>query len=169
MIVYLVTNAVNGKKYIGQTKQDFHRYWSHCCSRARAGSFAKPALYAAIRKYGVSNFSIKILVIVATKEDADYYERELIKAFGTRSREKGYNCTDGGEGLFGYRHSEETKRKMSLAALGNKNGVGHRVSDSQKAKLRGNKYAQGHRWTEAEKKRISLSLIGNKRAVKNKG
>lgn len=168
MIVYLVINKTNGKKYVGQTKQDFHKYWIHCCSRAKAESVAKPALYAALRKYGASNFSAEILVVVGTKEDADYYEREMIKALGTQDREKGYNCTAGGEGLFGYRHSEETRRKMSLSALGNKNGIGHRVSDEQRAKFRGNKYALGHRWTEEEKKRISLSLIGNKRAAKNK-
>ena len=166
MLVYLITNIINGKRYVGQTKQNLQKYWEHCLRRARAGSWAKPALYAAMRKHGIENFSIRCLVIVGTKQEMDYYERGLIKSFGLRNREKGYNCTDGGEGGLGLRHTEETKRKMSIAALGNQNGMGHRLSEEAKDKLKGNKHAFGYRHTEEAKRRIGLSLVGNKRAVK---
>jgi hypothetical protein len=57
---------------------------------------------------------------------------------------------------------------MSLSALGNKNGLGHKMSEFQRAKLVGNKHAAGHRWSDEEKRRIGQSMIGNRYAVKNK-
>jgi group I intron endonuclease len=167
MFVYLVTNIANGKKYVGQTKQNLQKYWEHCLRRARTGSSAKPALYAAIRKYGFEKFEICPLVIVGSKQDSDFYERRLIKSLDLRNREKGYNCTDGGEGISGYQHTKETKLKMSRAAIGNQNGLGHKVPEEVKAKLRGNRHALGYQHTEEAKKRISLALVGNKRAFKD--
>jgi group I intron endonuclease len=165
MFVYLVKNIVNGKRYVGQhIGDDLGRYWSHCVRRAKAGSVAKPALYAAMRKYGVDHFRITPLVVVNSKSDLDRWEKELIKILNTKDRAVGYNCTDGGEGLFGYRHSEETKSKIRLALMGNRNGAGHTVSEEYRARLKGNKHAFGYRHTDEAKKRISLSLVGNSRA-----
>jgi group I intron endonuclease len=164
MLVYLIKNNINGKQYVGQTKQNPTEYWKHCIRRALAGSKSKPALYAAIRKHGIKSFQFEPLVIVESKQELDYYERELIKSLGLRNRNNGYNCTDGGEGIHGFQHSEGTKEKMRFAALGNKCGLGHKVSEEHREKLKGNQHASGYKHTEEAKARISQSLVGNKRA-----
>lgn len=46
------------------------------------------------------------------------------------------NSTDGGGGPKGMRHSEETKRKMSLAHMGNKSTTGRKHSEIDRARMR---------------------------------
>lgn len=60
--------------------------------------------------------------------------------------------------------SEETRKKLSLAKLGNKNGLGYRHTDEAKQKMSisnlGNKKALGHKHDEETRKRISESHKG---------
>lgn len=95
MIVYLVTNNVNGKQYVGQTRQDLKHYlyrqgWAAKYRRS------KPKLYAAIRKHGIKNFSIEILVDCETQAHLDFLEILFICALKTQLY--GYNIADGGGG-----------------------------------------------------------------------
>lgn len=159
MLVYLVTNKINGKRYVGQTSQPLQKRWNRHKSpmNHRRSSY----LFSAICKYGANNFDIKPLVIVGTKQEMDYYEREFIKIWDLRNPEKGYNLTDGGGGMLGFKLSEETKRKMSqhiksdehrrnisLAKMGNKSRTGMRASEEEKRKradsLRGRKLSAEH-------------------------
>ena len=56
--IYKITNQVNGKSYIGQSVNPYHRFVSHK-SRARNHDFrSSQALYHAILKYGEENFKI---------------------------------------------------------------------------------------------------------------
>ena len=50
----------------------------------------------------------------------DYYEQELIRIWDLRNPEKGYNLTDGGGGMLGFKLSDETKsrEKMSASRIG---------------------------------------------------
>jgi group I intron endonuclease len=160
----------------------------HCLNKANKGSRAKPALYNSIRKHGADKFEIKPLVIVGTKQEMDYYETSLIKAWDLRDAKKGYNLTDGGEGTpgrkmseenrlaislrmrgnkqsVGRKHSDETKLKMSLAAKGNNNGLGHTMPEEVKQRLRGNKHALGHKQSEESNERKRAALLGNKYAL----
>lgn len=55
MTVYLITNLINGKKYVGQTIQSIKRRWDfHVCGASRC-----IALNSAIKKYGKENFKIE--------------------------------------------------------------------------------------------------------------
>jgi group I intron endonuclease len=130
MFVYLITNTINGKRYVGQhSGADLDGYFKHNIARALRGEKFKPALYAAICKYGAENFKVCPLVIVQTKEWMDYYERALIKAFNTKAP-NGYNLTEGGDGTLGCSPTEETRRKMSLASKGKKLSQEHRAKIS---------------------------------------
>ena len=68
MIVYKITNLINGKIYIGQTTRTIEeRFEEH--------KYAKSYIGKAIRKYGVENFKIGIIEQCQTKEELN--EREL--------------------------------------------------------------------------------------------
>lgn len=57
MIIYKITNKINGKVYIGQTTDSLSRRKSGHIQAATSGSKSK--LYSAMRKYGVENFEFE--------------------------------------------------------------------------------------------------------------
>ena len=69
--VYLTTNLINGKKYIGQ------HYGEVDDNYIGSGSTLKKA----INKYGKGNFKKEILCICATPEELDKKEIELIEEY----------------------------------------------------------------------------------------
>jgi group I intron endonuclease len=106
--IYLVTNTVNGKRYVGQSQQlDIEQRWkSHRkVNNANVGSYLK----AAYKKYGIQTFKFQIICI-CFDEDCDKYEDEYIKKFNTLCP-NGYNLKTGGNSV---KYSEESKRLMSM-------------------------------------------------------
>ena len=154
MLVYLITNKINGKRYVGQTSQTLQKRWNRHKSpmNHRNSSY----LYNAICKYGAENFIVEPLVIVETKQEMDYYEQELIKVLDLRNPAKGYNLTDGGGGMLGFKLSEETKKKMSSHVKSEE----HRLKIS-KAKM-GNKSRTGMKASPEEIRKRSETLTGRK-------
>jgi len=134
--IYKITNLKSGKMYIGQTSQTIEERWAvHLAWAKKRRSYLANAMI----KCGISNFVIEPVVSVMNKEALDELEKELILSFGTIAP-KGYNIFLGGSkgkisSSFGRRrnaarqtgrtHSEETKRKMSLAAKGKKKSRSH--------------------------------------------
>lgn len=61
-------------------------------------------------------YDVEIIMEGLTWDEACDKEKEFIKLYGRRDLKEGTLCnlTDGGEGQFGYIHTEETKRKISL-------------------------------------------------------
>jgi group I intron endonuclease len=89
MFIYLVTNLVNHKTYVGQTTKSVeHRFRHHCYS---AGGGSNTLLHKAIRKYGVASFQVTILEVVT--EDINAREVAWIAKLSPE-----YNMTKGGEG-----------------------------------------------------------------------
>lgn len=112
MEVYLITNKVNGKLYVGQTTKDVATRWALHMSDFERGRKKNYPLYLAFAKYGVENFDVSVLKDnIVSYEELDYWEMYYIKKLNTR-HPNGYNLTDGGQGVHGYRHTEETKRKI---------------------------------------------------------
>jgi group I intron endonuclease len=134
MIIYKVTNKINGKVYIGQTtksldsrrKRHEWEYKNYCFPNA-------------LRKYGKENFIWEVLEHCDSKEELDEMEFHYIKQYNTLSP-LGYNLTLGGEGVVGNKCSEESRRKMSIAHTGIKMPP----------------------FSEEHKRKISESHIGNK-------
>jgi group I intron endonuclease len=176
MLIYLITNKINGKRYVGQTSQSLQKRWNRHKSpmNHRRSSY----LYNAICKYGAESFEIKPLVIVGTKQEMDYYEQELIKVLDLRNPEKGYNLTEGGGGMLGFKLSKETRQKMSdhvkseehrrkisIAKMGNKSRTGMKDTPESIKKradsLRGRKLSATHR--------LSLRVGQHNRLHTNKG
>ena len=118
MIIYLITNKVNGKKYVGQHCGTTDSRWKQHLAAALKLEDPKP-LYAAIRKYGVENFSYEVLEVLgndANEALLDEREKFFIKEYDTFIKNgKGYNLTLGGDGVIGAFCRSETKKKMSDA------------------------------------------------------
>ena len=112
--IYKITNTVNGKSYIGQTRHDAEktRIRDHLTGNSKANELVKRA----VEKYGRDAFTYEILYDGIIPELLDSYEIEAIKKFNTISPH-GYNLTTGGGG--GSR-SEETCRKIAAANTGEK-------------------------------------------------
>lgn len=166
--IYLRTNTVNGKKYVGQAK-DFKRreYQWHDTKQSYAGALINNAR----KKYGVENFKTEILDECETLEEANELEKYYIKKLNTKFP-NGYNLTNGGEGIEGFEHSEETRKKIAETKKGERNpqygktpwNKGMTMNDELREKLSkshvGNTSALGHVVDEETKKKISMKKKG---------
>ena len=90
--VYLVTNLVNGKKYVGQTVLTLEKRWQKHCS---VGSRCN-ALLAAITKYGRHSFSVMEIATAQTKAELDAMESCAVDAHQSLAPH-GYNLRAGGQ------------------------------------------------------------------------
>lgn len=122
--VYAFINKVNKKIYIGKTILTPSERWSEHKYMAFKKK-QKNRFYIALRKYGWNGFDK--IVIYQTQEfsnpkDPDNIiiekERFYINLFRSDSIDFGYNSTKGGDGIVGYRHTKETREKMSLDRSG---------------------------------------------------
>jgi len=121
-VIYVITNAVNGKRYVGQTTaQSPLARWKDHLKLARNGT--KSALYAAIRKHGSEHFSFEVVCGLQDKLSLDAAEDSWIQSLGTLTP-RGYNLRSGGAN--GKHHSASiAKLKATLALPGVK--IEHRA------------------------------------------
>jgi group I intron endonuclease len=151
MIVYVITNKINGKQYVGQTVQPLENRWS----AHKSDSSGCLGLKAAFEKHGIENFTIEQIGATNSLEELNKIEREQIKALGTLSP-NGYNLTSGGEQP---KFSLESRAKMSRSHLGKKPSVNARKAASERWKGKNNPNANG--MTEEHRLKLSLSAKGN--------
>lgn len=144
--VYKITNKVNNKIYIGITNQGAGVRYLHHLYEARSGS--PFPIHNAIRKYGKDNFTLEIIELCGTSEILKEREKYWIAFYNSTDRNIGYNMTEGGDGTFGRRHSEETKEKIRQKALGRKH--------SEEAKKKMSEYRKAN-YTEEHRKSIAES------------
>jgi len=108
--VYMHTNKINGKKYIGITSIKPERRWHTDGSGYRGQVY----FWRAIQKYGWDNFEHEIVFQDQSFQDACKHERELIAQFQSNTADCGYNQTDGGD--CNYIISQDARERMSKAA-----------------------------------------------------
>lgn len=159
-IIYLVTNLVNGKKYVGQTVRSLNRRWRNHKSSARRGF--KSTLCNALRAHGPDNFSIEILCHCADRSELDLMEDLYIVSHKTIRKSFGYNRRRGGEAGT---YSEETRRLQSerqkgrklppewceaiaAAQVGSKPNLSPEVREQRRQRLIGNKFGAFPRTAE---------------------
>lgn len=168
--IYILTNTVNGKQYVGKDSCLPSRINQHL----RGQTPNCPAIHNAIKKYGNETFSVEIIQYPDISEEAlNAVEHWKIRQFHTLSP-NGYNLTEGGEGVFnpsleirqkiseankgknhwmygkssedhpmyGKKHSDEAKKKISENnAMKNRPEVRQKHSETMK----GRKLSEGHR------------------------
>jgi len=112
-VVYIHTNTLSGKSYIGRSVFGIDRRWKYHLNESRNGS--QTHFHRAIRKYPDTTWNHTVLFSSFTKESLIDIEIALIKEYNTY--ENGYNSSYGtGRGV-GWKHSLNTKDKMSKTAF----------------------------------------------------
>jgi group I intron endonuclease len=107
--LYIATNVVNGRQYIGLTKEYQKRLISHKCAKT------KSVFHEAIRQHGFDKFVFSHIADAFDLEAACDLERMLIQQHNTLTP-NGYNMTVGGQiGPVGYKHNAESKAKIAEA------------------------------------------------------
>lgn len=148
--IYSITNVINDKLYIGQSKHCYQRFKQHKSSLNKCG-----AIYLAIKKYGIENFEFNILEECDISE-LDNLEELYISMLDTIAP-NGYNLNSGGNA--NKVMSEETRKKMSERQLGEKNHMyGKSMSDETKEKL--SKALKGRIITDEWKEKITIANTG---------
>ena len=140
-----ISGKNNDMVYIGITSWKPEKRWQN-----GRGYYKQSYFYNAIKKYGFNNFMHEILIDGLTKEEAEQKEIELIAEYQSNNREFGYNIANGGNCIGTV--SEETKKKISKANMGNQYGKGHVLSDEHKRKIseamKGNQHMKGKKMPE---------------------
>ena len=117
--IYLITNILNERKYIGQSHYiDPQKRWA---THLRSSKNNSPyAVHSAIRKYGKENFKIERLCVCpysALGNMESYYAEQ----YGTYvwDPEPGYNMVWCGENFRrGITHTQEVREKLSKSHIG---------------------------------------------------
>lgn len=127
MIIYCITNNINGKKYIGMSGRELDARWKTHCSAARNGSPFR--FHSAIRKYGEDNFTKEILYEDLSIEDCRTIEEQTIAEYETVVY--GYNAKPGGCGgwIVPKEKYDDWLQKVTENAIGKNNGNWSGYSD----------------------------------------
>ena len=116
--IYIITNTVNGKKYVGQSWNISARIATHFLGREQS------LISNAIKKYGKNAFQIDQIILDELISQAELDQAEIDKILELDSiRPNGYNLRSGGSRG---KHSQESKDKMSAASKGKPKSEDHR-------------------------------------------
>lgn len=156
--VYCITNTVNGKRYVGQSRRLRGRFWNHKFGRAN------PHLRAATDKYGLDKFVVSVVAYYDDQTAMDIVERDLIAAWRTNDGRYGYNYRAGGNGGGKKRADSVAKQAASLRGFfktergakvkARMSRLGYRHSEEAKAKIA----AAGRGKVKSEATRLALSI-----------
>ena len=117
--------------------------------------------------YNKTTIKVEIVYINLSKQDASIKEQELIKKYGRKNLNEGSLCnmTDGGDGIWNCKRSEETKLKLREQKIGSKNP---QFGKKQSAELIEKRFKniRGSKRSEATKIKQSISSIKSGQAKK---
>lgn len=115
MIIYVIYNVVDGKLYVGKTKNSLEHRMRHHFSSCKRGKNSSKLLYEAVRKEGGwDNFIWHEIDYAETYEELNEKERFWIRKLKTQ--ETGYNIGfggDGGDNFTYHPNMEEVKKRLS--------------------------------------------------------
>jgi group I intron endonuclease len=120
-VIYQIRNIINGKVYIGSTVDYVSRQKRHI-RRLNRGNHHSIILQRSWNKYGSDNFIFEVLEIIDTKEIILEREQHYLDLYESYNPKNGFNiCKVAGTSI-GFRHTKETKIKMSKSHTGVKKG-----------------------------------------------
>lgn len=165
-------------RYVGKSATGLKRPRVHK-SRSRDPS-NKTHVANWIRELTALGFDYEIVVLEYLPNNTAFREAE--PRWIAKLRADGYdltNSTDGGDGIWGHRHSDETRKKMSTTRKGRvfseahkqalskaRQGIKLNLTDEQRRQIseskKGNKYNLGRVVSQEMRARISAKLTGRK-------
>lgn len=175
--VYLITNTVTGKVYVGSAENMAERMKKHLrlLKNNRHHSFK---LQQDFNRFDAGTFTFKPLLICAVK-DVLFFEQRAIDQLN--AVEDGYNVArEAGAPMRGRKHTGATKDRMSKASRGKAKSVEHAkaIGDSRRGKPLSTKQREGIKrsWetrrltpvSEETRKKISATSKGRPVSQKSK-
>jgi hypothetical protein len=134
MVIYKITNLINGRQYIGRDSKNNPNYYG-----------SGPAIKNAIKKYGRENFKKEIIEHCSSFENLIQREEYWLNYYDAGNSKMFYNNHNASIGwgignqniMFGKSHSEETIKKISSANKGKKRSeeTRKRLSEAGKKKI----------------------------------
>ena len=125
--IYITTNTINGKRYLGQKKFDNDSKWENYIGSGTA--FTR-----ALKKYGKENFSRNIICLCYSEDELNKAEYDLSVFLNVVEDSGWYNLCYGGGVTNGYHHSEEAKKKISKKNSIPSKETRKKMSESAKAR-----------------------------------
>jgi len=168
--IYIATNLINSKKYIGQRK--YSRGW-----KSYVGSGT--AIKKAIKKYGRENFSRDIICFADNKKELNKLEEYYIELYHAVISHEYYNLKEGGDSGNPWSGKSEDEIKEICKKISNNNSkywsgkqrnneTKKKISQTKTGKYIGEKHPfYGGHHSEESKKKMSEANIG--RPAHNKG
>lgn len=154
MYIYIITNNLNNKIYIGQTINSVEQRFKEHCRKNNT------AIDKAIKKYGKENFSVETLCTANSIDDLNELERYYISLADSKNPKIGYNMCDGGNNTSGYHHKESSKIKMSNSRKGmfaGENNPFYGKHHTEEQKLKWSAERKGRKLTEEWKQNVAKS------------
>jgi group I intron endonuclease len=112
-VIYIVTNSLTGKQYVGLTKRPVSDRWKQHVRVAKNG--AKTYFHRAIVKYGERAFFVEHVASAISLDALADLERQVILQVNPA-----YNQTNGGEITLGRKYDDATKERIRVANTGQK-------------------------------------------------
>lgn len=122
--VYLITNTMNGKVYVGSGAISIKLRWTRHKMLLKARKHWNQYLQNAWNKYGKEAFRFEVLIRCAPK-DCILHEQFFIDKYRSADRKLGYNISPTAGNCLGTVHTDETRAKMSEAHRGKKKSFEH--------------------------------------------
>lgn len=133
-VIYLVTNKVTGKVYVGQTIMSLAARWKGHCNAGKSSR-----LWLSIQAHGRENFTVEQIDAALDKQELDNLERFYIAVYEATNKETGYNFERGGAGV---PKSKDATERAAAKLRGRKLPVEQREKIA--ARKRGVKHTKAH-------------------------
>ena len=146
--IYIIKNLIDGKVYVGQSK-DVRKRLSHHKAYLRRGVHYNTYLQRAFRKHGEKAFKFGV-VCKCPEDELDERERGWIDWYQSTDRKHGYNRELGGNAKKII--AEETRRKISKIAHNRSAETKHKISEAAKRRQPISNETR-HRMSESQKGR----------------
>ena len=172
--VYIIRNTLDGKRYVGQSRDCLHRFQQHR-NGLRNGNHRNAYLQNAWKVHGEAAFTFAV-ACVCMESQLDELETRFMSEYGALDRARGYNM----EGVvFGAKRRDATTvAKLRAANLGKTLSAEHRAklsvsrrlrapySEETKAKISASRKL--YKLTPEQKARIGASNKGKRRTAEQR-
>ncbi len=116
--IYIICNNVNQKVYVGSSQNIKTRISKHF-NELRKNIHKNRHLQGAWNKYGKENFELKIIENIQEKDKLIEREQFYINKYNAFNENFGYNICPNAYNSIGFKHTEESKQKMSIEKRNN--------------------------------------------------